>query len=278
MAEGLLKGRVALVTGAGSRMGLGYAMASALAEAGASVAVLDINGMQAEVSAAEIAAATGAKVLPVVADVADPEACARAVELTVAGLGGLHVLVNNAGANPRALGYDVDHHKLWELPPSAWARVMEINLNGPYYLLQAALPRLLKQGWGRIIGVTTSLDTMIRNENMPYGPSKAGHEALMACMARELEGTGVTCNVLIPGGITLTGMTKYRAGRGPMLSPDVMRAPVVWMASAEADGFNGRRVVAEYWQDDLPIDQCLDLAAAPAAWPGLGRAARGQGE
>ena len=66
---------------------------------------------------------------------------------------------------------------------------------------------MLAQGWGRIIGVTTSMDTMWRKGGTPYGPSKAGHEALVAAMAQELDGTGVTANVLVPGGATYTNMT-----------------------------------------------------------------------
>jgi 3-oxoacyl-[acyl-carrier protein] reductase len=271
-----LAGKVALVTGAGSTMGLGYAMALALAQAGAKVALLDINGDTAASSAAAIAALTGSATLAVAADVSKPEDCGHAVQQTVGALGGLHILVNNAGANPRALGYDVDRHRLWELPPEAWSRVIDINLSGAFYMLRAALPHLLAQGWGRIIGVTTSLDTMIRNENMPYGPSKAGHEALMACLAKELEGTGVTCNVLIPGGITLTGMTKYRTNQTGMLTPDVMKAPVVWLASDAPGGYTGHRVVAEYWDESAPLEQRLEAAAAPTAWPGLGRTARRQ--
>ena len=69
-------------------------------------------------------------------------------------------------------------------------------------MARAAVGHMLAQGWGRIIGVTTSVDTMYREGMCPYGPSKAAHEALVALMARELEGTGVTANVLIPGGTT----------------------------------------------------------------------------
>ena len=76
-------------------------------------------------------------------------------------------------------------------------------------MARAAVIHMLDQGWGRIIGVTTSMDTMWRKGGAPYGPSKAGHEALVAIMAQELEGTGVTANVLVPGGATYTNMT-YR--------------------------------------------------------------------
>ena len=69
-------------------------------------------------------------------------------------------------------------------------------------MARAAIGHLREQGWGRIVGVTTSLDTMIRN--LPYGPSKSAHESFIAIIAKQLDGSGVTANVLIPGGATNT--------------------------------------------------------------------------
>ena len=68
---------------------------------------------------------------------------------------------------------------------------MAVNLSGNFYMARAAVGHMLDQGWGRIIGVTTSMDSMWREGMAPYGPSKAGHEALVAIMAQDLEGTGV---------------------------------------------------------------------------------------
>jgi NAD(P)-dependent dehydrogenase (short-subunit alcohol dehydrogenase family) len=132
---------------------------------------------------------------------------------------------------------------------------------------------MMKQRWGRIISVTTSLDTMYRKGNAPYGPSKAGHEALLATIAHEVEGTGVTANVLTPGGGSNTNLIPKDTSddyRKALIRPEVMRAPAVWLASAEADGFNGQRIIAYYWDERLPLDQRLKKAAAPAAWPQLG--------
>src|SRR5205085_1486795 len=134
---------------------------------------------------------------------------------------------------------------------------------------------LLEQGWGRIIGVTTSLDTMIRGA--PYGPSKAAHEAFIAVMARELEGTGVTANVLIPGGGVATNMTAGVRDARSQLQPEVMQAPAVWLASEASNGINGRRLIAQFWDAELPLDDRLAKASGPAAWPQLGRQAAAQG-
>ena len=136
-------------------------------------------------------------------------------------------------------------------------------------MAHAAVGHMLEQGWGRIIGVTTSLDTMIRINMSPYGPSKAGHEALVATMATELEGTGVTANVLVPGGPVNTNLLPPDSpfDRAKLIQPDIMRVPVVWLASDAADGVNGRRFIAYFWDESLPIEERLEKAGAPAAWP-----------
>lgn len=263
MSEPRLDGKVALVTGAGSTIGLGRAMTLALVRAGARVAMTDVDGKGLEQTAAEVRQVGGADcVLTIVADATQTEDAEKAVERVLAELGGLHILVNNAGINPR--------FSFWDLPADAWTRTIATNLTGPFLLAKAVAPHLRQQGWGRIIGITTSLDTMLAS--MPYGPAKAGHEALMAVLAREVEGTGVTANVLIPGGAVDTHMTRD-FGRPFTMQPDVMQAPVVWLASNESDGFNGRRIVAQHWAESLPIEQRLERASAPVGWPQVGRAA-----
>src|SRR4029453_7942065 len=106
MAESVLRGKVAIVTGAGSPIGIGHAITLGLIRAGARVAMLDINQAWLEQSAHEMQAVGGADcVLPIVADISDPDAVAQAVRRTITELGGLHILVNNAGTNPRAAGF-----------------------------------------------------------------------------------------------------------------------------------------------------------------------------
>ena len=140
---------------------------------------------------------------------------------------------------------------------------------------RATAPHLLAQGWGRLISVTTSLDTMIRGHNAPYGPSKAGHEAFVATMAQELEGTGVTANVLVPGGVTNTNMVAADTApdRAALIQPEVMQAPVIWLASESSSEINGQRLIAYYWDESLPLKERLEKAVTPAAWPQLGRQA-----
>jgi NAD(P)-dependent dehydrogenase (short-subunit alcohol dehydrogenase family) len=265
MRQDTLAGRVAIVTGAGSAIGLGRAMSLALVGAGARVAMLDVDQVALEQSAADARAVAGeGAVLPIVADVTKREDAAAAVERTIAELGGLHILVNNAGINPRFPGFR-------DIALDAWVSTIAVNVHGPFFMARAAIGPMLAQGWGRIIGVTTSLDTMLRTA--PYGPSKAAHESLLATIARDVEGTGVTANVLIPGSAVFTNMT-LGFNEGDLLKPTVMQAPVVWLASPASAGINGRRFVAELWDERLPIDERLAKASAPIGWPQLGRPGR----
>lgn len=268
-----LRGKVALVTGAGTAIGLGRHIALALAREGARVAMLDINEAGLEQAAADVRAESEpSRVLPLIADVTDPDAVERAVERTLAELGGLDIVFNNAGTNPRHAGLAsaADGTRAWEISLAAWQRVVAVNLSGPFYVMRAVVPHLVEQGSGRIVGVTTSMDTMWRRGGSPYGPSKAGHEALMAILAQELEGTGVTANVLVPGGATYTGMTAGWGDPESMIQPSVMEAPALWLAGEESAEFSGRRIIAYYWNEDLPLDDRLREASAPAAWPQLG--------
>ena len=280
MADRQLEGKVAIVTGAGSPIGIGHAIALGLVRAGAKVALTDINREWLDQTVNEVRDIGGEDgAIGIICDVTDPQACQDAVAATIAQLGGLHILVNNAGTNPRAAGLGTASgttpSNFWENSPEAWNRVVAVNLSGNFYMARAAVIHMLDQGWGRIIGVTTSMDTMWRKGGAPYGPSKAGHEALVAIMAQELEGTGVTANVLVPGGATYTNMT-YRGDpslRDQLIQAEVMQEPVVWLASNDSAEFTGRRIIAYNWDGSLPLVDRLEKCSAPAAWPQLGRQA-----
>jgi NAD(P)-dependent dehydrogenase (short-subunit alcohol dehydrogenase family) len=278
MAEGPLQGKVAIITGAASPIGLGHAMTVALVRAGARVALLDINDAWLAQSAAEMRAIGGEGcALPLRVDITDPAAAEQAVRQTIAELGGLHILINNAGISPRSAEFTETAPSInfWDISPVVWSRVVAVNLSGAFFMSRAVAGHLRSQGWGRIIGVTTSLDTMWRQGGTPYGPSKAGHEALVASMAQDLEGSGVTANVLVPGGATYTNMTAATLSytRDKLIQPEVMQAPVVWLASEASNGFNGQRIIAYFWDEHLLLEERLQKASAPAAWPQLGRQA-----
>ncbi len=136
-------------------------------------------------------------------------------------------------------------------------------------MTRAALPHLRTAGWGRIVNNTTSFFTMLRI--LPYGASKAALEALSAVWAKELDGTGVTVNVLVPGGPADTEFIAPQSGipRKGMLRPEVMGAPMSWLASDAADGFHGMRIIAANWDPALPPARAPGDAAAPIGWPQL---------
>lgn len=260
-APARLDGRVALVTGAAR--GLGRTMAQALARAGAAVAFVDLDG--AERAAAEVADAPGGgKVIGLVGDITRQEDCARTVAATRETFGALHILVNNAGkgpvhveASPRTKSL-----KFWEADPDVWQQVIVTNVNGTFLMSRASVGSMLEAGWGRIINVTTSLATMQRRQNSPYGVSKVAIEAETLIWAKDLEGTGVTVNSLIPGGAVDTdfvGAAMRGSGR-PLLQTPVMIAPLLWLVSTTADGITGGRFVGKNWDPALPA-----AAAAQAA-------------
>lgn len=277
MTERPLEGKVAIVTGAGSTIGFGRAMTLALVRAGARVTMMDLDGQSLAQSADEASTIGGRGcVLSVVGDVSQPADAERVVETTLRELGGLHVLVNNAGTNPRNAGFVGSGVKpFWEVPPDAWFRVAAVNYIGPILMASASIKHMLAQRWGRIIGITTSLDTMFAKGNPTYGSSKAGHEAFMASIAQELEGSGVTVNVLVPGGRANTNLIPEDTphDRSAMIQPEVMQAPIVWLCSEASQSFHARRMIACYWDEALPLEDRLARATAPLAWPQLGRQA-----
>lgn len=279
-----LSGKVAIVTGAGSEKGIGAAIALGLVRAGARVAFVDLDQPSLACNVDDARAIGGPNcAIAIVANVADADDADRTVAQAIAMLGGLHILVNNAGTVPRPLLVDevgrTTSGRSWEIPPEEWHRVVAVNVNGPFHFTRAAMPHLLRQGWGRIIGVTTSLDTMYNPGGVPYGPSKAAHEAMIAILARELADTGVTANVVTPGGLTNTNQARrategYGFSPADMLSPDVMAPPCTWLASDEADGFTDRRIVARLWDEARPLADRIADAAAPTAWQQLGAQAK----
>jgi NAD(P)-dependent dehydrogenase (short-subunit alcohol dehydrogenase family) len=265
------QGCVAIITGAGR--GLGRTMALGLLQAGAQVTGAEIDAPALD----ELNSAAGAarqRLLPFQADVTREDEARGIIAQTLERFGRVDVLVNNAGLNITTV--DPDRIKsapsFRDVEPADYRRIFEVNAIGPFLVARAAVEPMLKQKWGRIIGVTTSLDTMYRKGMMPYGATKAAHECLVAALADELEGTGVTANVLVPGGAAITRMTRgYGAAQSKMIQPEVMVKPLLWLASRASDGVNGRRFIGARWDDKLAPAEAAEKCSAPAAWPQLGR-------
>ena len=276
-----LVGKVALVTGAGSRIGLGRVMTIALINAGAKVAILDVDEIGLNQTEKEIEKIGGeGSFLTQVCDISKSQSVDKAVENIVNTFGSVHILINNAGImipsemvkNSKSINNKPYIANFWDIPSRTWSKVIDVNVNGTFNMVRATVGHMISQKWGRIIGITTSLDTMYSKGMAPYGPSKAAHEAFIGLMARELEGTGVTANALIPGGTTDTNLlpVKMKNKMETLINPEVMQAPVVWLASEDSNSINGQRLIAYNWDEDLPIEKRLEKACAPVAWPQLG--------
>lgn len=235
----MLAGRTVIVTGAAR--GIGAAIARGLLDQGAGVAAIDLADMD---QLADWARQHGheARLLPLGTDVTDPTQCVAAVETTMARLGGLHALVNNAGRLvPRPMrSLDID--------PALWRGIMAVNINGPFFMLRAAAPILLEQGWGRIVNVTTSRTTLSKDGFGPYGPSKAALEAATLLWSREFAGTGVTVNCVLPGGGVRTPLAEAVVADPAALMPaEIMVPPVLYLCSPDSDGVTGLRFIAKDW-------------------------------
>jgi NAD(P)-dependent dehydrogenase (short-subunit alcohol dehydrogenase family) len=272
---GTLDGKVAIVTGAGR--GLGRVMTLGLLAAGACVAGVELDEPVLE-ETQQLAEDAGAseRFLGIVADVTWNESGPKIVRACAERFSRLDVLINNAGVSTGTLrGEGRPVGKLWEATPEEFRRVIEVNVIAPFLMTRAALPTLIAQHWGRIINVTTSLDTMWRSFMQPYGGSKAANEAHLLAMAQELDGTGVTANVLVPGGAADTRLVSRAAApdRSKLISPDVMVAPLLWLCSNASDGVTGQRFIGASWDKSLPPQEAAQKAGAPMAWQQLGRQA-----
>jgi gluconate 5-dehydrogenase len=250
-APGDLAAEKVLITGATS--GIGFAMARALAQAGATVAVTGRSGTRARDVAGGIPRATGIEL-----DVRNEASVARAVDQAWSELGGIDMLVNNAGigmrtVNPRFLE---EAQPFWEVSPTGFRDVVETKLVGCFLMAREVAPIMISHGGGRIVNISMNEQTMVRRGFVPYGPSGAGVEALSRVMAGDLADTPVRVNILLPGGQgTRTGMVPDDAPaevRSRLLEPSVMGPPIVWLASGEATGLHDARIIAsefESWRD-----------------------------
>jgi NAD(P)-dependent dehydrogenase (short-subunit alcohol dehydrogenase family) len=253
----------AIVTGAAS--GMGRVMALGLSEAGFDVVAVDRN--------ASGLVSLPAPIKSVAADLAQPASFDMIVSEAIGAFGRIDVLVNNAGIGQAGIKADQRRNPLrfWEVTPEQWGQFQAINATSPIMMARAVVPHMLKAGRGRIVTVTTSLGTMVREGYLLYGANKASAEAAMAVLAADLKGTGVTSNVLVPGGMTDTPLVGEAGDRSKMLRPEIMVPPLLWLVSPEAEGVTAKRFIAADWDTRLPPAQAAEAAGAPIAWLGIAR-------
>lgn len=258
-----------MITGGGG--GMGTVMSLSLIEVGARVVAIDVEQERLTELASKVSRpADEGALLPVRADIVQATECDRIVAEALGRFGAIHALVNNAGIGMQTIRPDYLSRpiRFWETDPDRWQAMMDVNWKGAFLMARAVAPHLLKQGWGRIINVTTSLDTMYRTCYTPYGMSKAALEAATASWAKDLDHTGVTVNVLVPGGPTNTRFIPITApfDRQSLVQPEVMAAPIRWLISDASGEFTGRRFIANQWDTALPAEEAANKASSRAAW------------
>ena len=234
-----LNDKVALVTG-GSR-GIGRAIALALAERGARVAVNYVANAEAAAAVVEKIAGAGGQAIAIQGDVSQAEDAKRLVAETLAHFDGLHILVNNAGLTKDDL--------LLRMSEEAWDRVLEVDLRGAFLCTKAAIRPLIRQRWGRIINVASVAGLVGNAGQANYAAAKAGLIGFTKAVAKEIASRKVTANAIAPG-LVRTEMTAdlteaqetavlQLVPLGRVATPEEIAPAVVFLASEEAAYITG---------------------------------------
>lgn len=236
----LLKGKTALVTG-GSR-GIGRAIAFALAEAGANVAVNYQRSATAAEQACVLAREYGIHAVCYPADVSRAEESQAMVDAILKEFGQVDILVNNAG-----ITRDKSFVKMTQ---EMWDEVLGVNLNGPFNITRALLPGMVERGWGRVINIASIVGQTGNFGQANYAVTKAGLIGFTMTLAREVARKGVTVNAIAPGFIdtdmlkdipeTVLDGIKGMIPMGRLGSPEEVAATVVCLASPRASYITGQ--------------------------------------
>jgi 2-dehydro-3-deoxy-L-rhamnonate dehydrogenase (NAD+) len=227
-----LEGRRAVITGGGQ--GIGLAVAERLLASGAAVSLWDWDPALLETTAADL---EGRGLVHTAAvDVTDLEAVEKARDETDAALGGIDILIANAGiAGPS--------FKTWEYPPDAWRQVVDIDLNGVFYCCRAIVPQMIAQNYGRIC-MTASIAGKEGNPNAaPYSAAKAGVMALAKSLGKELAGYDIAVNCITPAAARTRIFEQIsqehidymlsKIPRNRFLEVEEIGSMVAWLVSAE---------------------------------------------
>ncbi len=244
-----MEGRVAIVTGAGR--GIGRATALALASQGARV--LGVSRTEDELAAL----ADEAPIEVLAESVATEEGCERIVAEARSRLGPVEILVLNAGIGS---GHE---REIWAQETAVWRETIAVNLDGPFYLCRAASLDMKKQGWGRIVMVSSTSGEKGSPRTSAYTASKHGLMGLMRSVAQDLGPHGVTCNAVLPGWvrtemaersarieaerrvITVDEVWAERDAEYPVgrvVTPEEIAATIAFLASDGASGVNGEGI------------------------------------
>lgn len=248
MAENI-KGYVALITGGSS--GMGFEMAKQLLSQGATVIITARGGLKLDKAKEELM--PFGDVHAIAMDVMSEESIRDAAKWVDMNFEHLDMVVNNAGIGSNAPGMKdlPEGHHFYDIPVSTVKAVIDTNFIGYFAVAKYFVPIMLEQGHGSLVYVSTSTNTMTRPGQLPYGPSKAGAEAMTTIMADELRDRGIMVNVICPGGFTDTGMAGegmkefFQKNSMPILPPTVMNKAISFLASPAASGISGEKIVGK---------------------------------
>jgi len=241
-------GQTAIVTGSGSAEGIGFAVARQLFRAGARVAITSTTERISE--RARSLGSQRDRVYAAVADLTQEHEVARFVHAVVAWSGRVDILVNNAGMAQS--GWSLEGKKIEESKFDDWKRQVEITLHTGFLMTRAVLPIMHKQGYGRIVNVSSVTGPLVSNIGSgAYGAAKAGMDGMMRAVALETAKSGITINAVAPGWIATSSSTdsereaaKYspigRAG-----TPNEVASAVCFLAAREASYITGQSLVVD---------------------------------
>ncbi len=246
--EQVFRGQVAIVTGAGSPAGIGFAIARGLLSAGVQIAITSTTE-RIHQRARELDA-SGKNVLAIVADLTVEEDSRRLVDVVFERNSRIDVLVNNAGM--AQTGTSLDGKTLLESSYSDWQRQIEITLHTAFLMTRAVLPVMAQKKYGRIVNVSSVTGPLVSNRgSSAYGAAKAAMDGMMRAVALETALDGVTINAVAPGWIATASSTESEriAGRhtpiGRAGTPEEVAAAVCFLASPAASYITGHSLVVD---------------------------------
>lgn len=247
-----LDGRVVIVTG-GDR-GLGFSMAQAMAERGARLVIASVDAEGCVRAAEELGG------LAVTTDILYLNQCRNTVTRAVQEFGRCDVLFNNARRLMRGPGLPPHGNSLpfYETDPDIYRQTIEVNVIGTFFMARAAIEHFRSVGSGKIVNVSTSRRNFSGARNSPYGVSKAAVESETLIWARDMDGTGITVNSLLPGGSADADPNRPKDPKKKLLPVDIMDPLAVWLASDRSNSANGCRFVGKLWNPERDPDAAAD--------------------
>jgi 3-oxoacyl-[acyl-carrier protein] reductase len=243
-----LDGQTAIVTGAGSAEGIGFAIARRLHAMGAHVAITSTTERIQE-RARELDA-TGKRVIALVADLTQEAAAQKLVAAVLQRTGRIDILVNNAGMTQT--GHPIESKTLQNSSYKDWLRQIEITLDTAFLMTRAVLPAMTQRKYGRIVNVSSVTGTLVSNRgSAAYGAAKAAMDGMMRAVALETARDGIAINAVAPGWIATASSTEservaaLHTPIGRPGTPEEVAAAVCFLASPQASYITGHSLVVD---------------------------------